>query len=260
MKNINERLYLFVIAIIFSIVVVMLSINSQYPSGIGINRIPFDYAWFDVYVYSGSIFLVLGTLILILSCKSVHDLYHSGIIKNMIQREKFLKIKLKNLFQLWSNSLFLYPIFLIFSYIICYFIFPTRGIGINIVVNGPMINSILILLRACIITTIYSIFVFNVTLIISKKTKSFAITSILSFIVIMVYAGISQLLISNILKTFTSEQFAKGFDLINGLIFGFGNTLSILIHGTILIIITTLVLNKIYGNVNEAVLNYEDEN
>ena len=55
-------------------------------------------------------------------------------------------------------------------------------------------------------------------------------------------------------------QFAKGFDLINGLIFGFGNTLSILIHGAILITTTTLILNKIYGSANEVVLSYEDEN
>ena len=246
MKNSKKNICLFVISVVASIIMVFLSINSQYPDGLGMDRAPFDYAWFDVYVYTSSTFLVAATLILILSCKKVHDLYHSGMIKNMIQRETISNIKKKLLANTWLSGLFLYPVFLILTYIICFIVFPTKGAGINLGPDGPMYNSLLILFRACAITIIYSIIVFNVTLIVSKKMKNFAVTTILSFIIILIYSAISQLIFVNLFKTFFSEQFAKGFDLINGLIFGFGSTISILIHGFILVIITTLILNKIY--------------
>jgi hypothetical protein len=166
------------------------------------------------------------------------------MIKNMNKSGKLLKT--------WLSSFFLYPLFLILTYIICFFVFPTKGVGINLTLNGPMINSLLILFRACVITIMYSIIVFNITLIVSKKIKSFAITAILSSIIILIYAIVSQLIFSNFLKMFFQEQFAKGFDLINGIIFGFGSTISILIHGLILIIITTLILNKIYKNTKKV--------
>lgn len=260
MKNSKKNICLFVISVVASIIMVFLSINSQYPDGLGMDRAPFDYAWFDVYVYTSSTFLVAATLILILSCKKVHDLYHSGMIKNMIQRETISNIKKKLLANTWLSGLFLYPVFLILTYIICFIVFPTKGAGINLGPDGPMYNSLLILFRACAITIIYSIIVFNVTLIVSKKMKNFAVTTILSFIIILIYSAISQLIFVNLFKTFFSEQFAKGFDLINGLIFGFGSTISILIHGFILLIITTLILNKIYKDTNEVVLNYENQN
>jgi hypothetical protein len=244
MKNSRTNIYLSIVSVVASIIIVLLYISSEYPNGLGMERIPFDYAWFDVYIYTSSTFLVLATLILILSCKNIHDLYHSGMIKNMNKSGKLLKT--------WLSSFFLYPLFLILTYIICFFVFPTKGVGINLTLNGPMINSLLILFRACVITIMYSIIVFNITLIVSKKIKSFAITAILSSIIILIYAIVSQLIFSNFLKMFFQEQFAKGFDLINGIIFGFGSTISILIHGLILIIITTLILNKIYKNTKKV--------
>ena len=260
MKNSKKNLYLLITSVIASIVMVFLSINSQYPDGLGMDRVPFDYAWFDVYIYTSSTFLVAATLILITSCKGVHDLYHSGMIKNMLQREKFNNIKKSILANTWLSGFFFYPVFLILTYIVCFIVFPTKGVGINLATDGPMYNSLLILLKSCIITIIYSTIISNVTLIVSKKIKNFAVATILSFIIILIYSVISQLIFPKLLKAFFSEQFAKGFDLINGLIFGFGSIISILIHGFILVIITTLILNKIYNNPNEVVLNYENEN
>lgn len=260
MKNSKKYICFMMISMVASIIVVLLHINSEYPNALGMERAAFDYVWFGLYVHTSSTFLVVSTLILILSCKKNHDFYHSGMIKNMIQRETFNNIKKKYLSKTWFSSFFLYPVFLIITYIICFIVFPTKGVGINLTTEGPMYNSLLILLRACTITIIYSIFVFNVTLIVSKKIKNFAITTILSFIIILIYSAISQLVFLKIFKIFFSEQFAEGFDLINGLIFGFGSTISILIHGLTLVIITTLILKKIYKDPNEIVLNYENEN
>ena len=92
MKNSKKNINFMLISAIASVIVVLLHIDSQYPNGLGIQRAAFDYVWFSVYVYTSSTFLVAATLILILSCKKIHDLYHSGMIKNMIQRETFLNI------------------------------------------------------------------------------------------------------------------------------------------------------------------------
>lgn len=260
MKNSKKNINFMLISAIASFIVVLLHIDSQYPNGLGIQRAAFDYVWFSVYVYTSSTFLVAATLILILSCKKIHDLYHSGMIKNMIQRETFLNIKKNYLFKTWQSSFFLYPTFLIFTYIICFVVFLDKGVGINLTTTGPMYNSFLILLRACMTTILYSVIVFNITLIVSKRMKNFALTTILSFIIILIYAAISQLVFYKTFTMFFSEQFAKGFDLINGLIFGFGSTTAIFIHGLFLVIITTLILNKIYKEPNEVVLNYENQN
>lgn len=258
MKKLTTNLLLIVISIVFASLITILGINIEYQNSI--TRTPFDYAWFGIYVQTSSMFLIVGTIFLVFSCKNIHDLYHSGIIKNILQRMKYSNFKTNLLIKSWGSSFFFYPVFLLISYLICYFIFPTKGVGINLKNNGPMINSLVILIRNSIFTIMYSILVINITIIYINKIKHFSISAILSFMTVIIYSAISQMLFPAVLKDVINAEIIKAFDLTGGLLFGYGNSIYIVSNWFLLFLITIVILKKTYYNSNEVILHYENEN
>lgn len=220
------------------------------------------------YFRNGSLVIIqyiFPLLLVVCGTYLFHQKFHSGFFKNEIIRGNYSKFKVKELFSSWKSA-FLIPIIIFMSFIFALFVcdFNFNAVtNIYDISDNAQIISTNQLVKDLVLRTfnlsIVSIFCINIGIIFSKKNKSFILTAILSYLFIVVYQLLCELIIGPILsKIFNLSFFANGLTLFNFWYYDYGvNWLNMFVYALILVFISTLVIFKIYRNKEDVIIDAE---
>ena len=91
----------------------------------------FSFWWFlitfDIFAF---IFYLSPIFIPIMTCYAFYEIYHSGYLTNIVQRDKYDNVLKKQIFKCWIKNLII-PLILIIFFIICMFIFPNGNVKLS---------------------------------------------------------------------------------------------------------------------------------
>lgn len=226
----------------------------------------FSLFWNSITAGKSSIIQFVYPLILVLvGTLSFHSILQSGFFKNIILRKEYSKYMLKGVLNSWKASL-LIPVFIIIvliaSMITTDFNFtPSCAMSM---INEECItisNSTRTVDLICKIVNLilFSLSCINIGLIFCKKNNNFILSTIISYIMVIIY----QIFVSVILGPLLSKIFNSNF-FINGLtMFSFWyydssvNALYMFIYGSILFLLTTLILFLTYKKKEDVIINAE---
>lgn len=206
-------------------------------------------------------------LLIIIGCVAFHKKIHSGFFKNIIVRENFKKYINVEILKSWKASL-LIPLFVVitflFSCIITQFNFDlnshnSSGMILNVANERSIASETIKIILMTINLFIVSIACINVGLLFSKKNKNFIVSSVISYLVIIVYQIAAAIIVGPILSNiFNSDFFANGLTLFNFWHYDSGVTaINMFIYAILLLIITSYILKRTYENKENVVINAE---
>jgi len=175
-----------------------------------INRYSF---WYYVkFMDLGDILTILS--IFLIQIGIVFGFYkqiNSGIIKEILVREKYSKYIIDNIKEMLLKSLLLFPLN---SAIIYFFGALTFGKDIshldgyvyNTFPNIAAVNPILYIIIDSILVFLFTIFIVNISLFIMRKVKRFYTTIVLTFIIVNIYNYLVRDILGNILVRITGKE------------------------------------------------------
>lgn len=211
--------------------------------------------------------IVVMISIFIVAIGSVYEFYtklHSGYIRNELLRQDYKEYTLKNILKCYLKSLFILPLTSLLIFVLGYLLFehivyntnsPSYYVGFK---NLVEIQPSLFVLLSVILNFLFSIFIINLVLIVSRKTNKFYITMIVSFIIINVYNFILNALIFEKIYSATNIKFFLGMNIYTGYVqSGFGELLPAFCIAIFNIFITSIIMYILYRNKEDVVLNCE---
>ena len=208
---------------------------------------------------------VFPLLVIVCGVYGFHQKIHSGFFKNEVIRKDYKKYKIKELLSSWK-AMSLIPLIVLCSFVFALFVCDFDFSGVidlyDIAEEGKVITTKELALDLILRTfnlSIVSIFCINIGIIFSKKNKSFILTTILSYLFIVVYQLLCELVVGPILSNlFNSSFFANGLTMFNFWYYDYGvNWLNMFIYALILVIISTLVVFRIYHNKEDVIIDAE---
>lgn len=208
---------------------------------------------------------VYPLIVILVGTITFHSVIQSGFFKDVIARETYKKFYIKQFLNSWSASL-LIPLFIIlaiiFAGIICDFnVTPSCSMSMinsecsSLSIKGEIIK----LLYTTINLVLASIACINVGLITAKKNKNFALSVILSYLIIIIYQVIVSVIVGPLLyEIFNNNFFANGLTLFSFWYYDDGvNALNMFIYGLVLAIATSYMLYLTYKSKENVVINAE---
>lgn len=212
------------------------------------------------YFMEGSISLfqlLMPVFVIMAGIKQFYDKLKSGYFKHEIIRKSYKKYMIKEVLSAWKSSL-IAPILILISFIVSCFMnnfdlsFPVYVEGLPLpigsslshtIVPNPIVNIVTIALNL----TLLAIACINVGLILSKKEKSYFLTVILSFLILIAYQIIAEVVIGVNLTDLTGILFfANGVNFFCFWYYDGTSPLSQFLYGMFLVIITTIILYFVY--------------
>ena len=119
------------------------------------------------------------------------------------------------------------------------------------------LNALIFALISSILSILFSIFIINISLVTTRYCKKFSITLIVSYLVFISFAIISELFIGDIANALTNNSsIANSFSIFN-MIYLDGNVIVISIYSIILLIVSFLVVFKVYKDKEIVLREYE---
>ena len=227
----------------------------------------FSFWWFlitfDIFAF---IFYLSPIFIPIMTCYAFYEIYHSGYLTNIVQRDKYDNVLKKQIFKCWIKNLII-PLILIIFFIICMFIFPNGNVkpisfGETFVVANEymgIINPYLFVVLHMLLLFLYGIFITNISLILNKYIKKFSLLVIAVFIIVMIIENYGNLILGPLVRNITGiTRIANGFSVLNLLYLdGIPSLWWEFLWIIILNILTIIFIIKIYSNKEKVLNNYD---
>lgn len=146
----------------------------------------------------------------------------------------------------------MYFIYIWLMFIICELLFKQ-----SIYFDMTNLNALIFALISSISSILFSIFIINISLVTTRYCKKFSITLIVSYLVFISFAIISELFIGDIANALTNNSsIANSFSIFN-MIYLDGNVIVISIYSIILLIVSFLVVFKVYKGKEIVLREYE---
>lgn len=220
---------------------------------------------YDLFSY---IAYLLPIIITIMSCYSFFHLYRSGTIFNIIQREKYSKLMIKEILLSWSKNIIL-PIIMLLFFIISIILFPnthvfdlTGRLAYIYQIGHPymnIINPFLFVFLYLAIVFLFGIIITNLGIILTRFIKKFNLLVIGNFILVIIIESIGNFIVGPIVKSLTGyDRMANGFSLYN--IYYLDAIPSLwweFLFSIITIIITSIIIYLIYKDKEKVLNSYE---
>lgn len=222
---------------------------------------------FDIYSYFA---YLLPLIITIMSCNRFFSIYHSGYIYNFIHRVRYDKFMKEIFLSSWLKNLIL-PLLFLLLFIITIAIFPNAKLVNPVKVERLLfpfqsgheymlkMNPLLFVALYLIIIFLYGVFITNLGLIVCRYIKKFSLFVIANYIVFMILENIFNFFVAPFVKMITNyDRMMNGFSILN--FYYLDGIPSLLWEFTwviFLIVITSLIVYKIYSNEEEVLMDYE---
>lgn len=202
---------------------------------------------------NGKIFILIYPLIIsYVSIKKFHELYHSGMLNQICERESYKVYIKKEILKIYLNNALVYFCYIWLMFFICLILF--KG---NMSLDSNGLNPILFAFISSMLSIIFSIFIINISLVVTRYCKKFSISIVLSYLIFILYSIVSELLIGIVVENILPYPGTlNSFSIFNMVILD-GNILIISIYAFILLILTTMIVILSYKNKEKVLREYE---
>lgn len=203
--------------------------------------------WCYTYFVEGKMFiLTCPIIILYIGCKTFKDTYKLHLKHHTKEdKKRVFNIAYKDSLM---KSFFLYPLFSTFMLLMCLLIFRSDAVGSFNLIPFHDVNPIVIYIVSLFLSSVLSISVVNIGLIIYKYVKHLPLSVMIAYLMLAMYAVLSDTVIYGTISRFTSDVYlSNSFDLFNMVILN-SNIYATAIFGIVLAVGSTIALNIIYKN------------
>lgn len=119
------------------------------------------------------------------------------------------------------------------------------------------INYLLFAFISALLSIVYSIFILNIGLIVTRYCKKFLITIIVSYLSFISFAIISETMVGALISSFIKvDGIYNSFSIFNIIMLD-GNIFGIVIYSFILLLISSFIVYKVYSNKDKVLVEYE---
>lgn len=206
-------------------------------------------------------------LLIILGTLSLHKKIHSGFFKNILTRQNFKKYLKTEYFNSCKASL-LIPILILITFVFSCFItnfnFDLNSLDYGSLVSPqPVVRTlsseVLLVITMTINLFIVSLSCINIGIIFVKNNKNFIVSSILSYLVIIIYQIIAEIIVGPILSNiFNNNFFANGLSLFSFWYYDTGVTsFNMFVYAMFLLIVSFLLVKRTYKNKEDVIIYAE---
>lgn len=228
------------------------------------------FAKLEDYYQNGSFVIIqfiYPLLLIVLGTLSFHKKIHSGFFKNVITRQKFKKY-LKTEYLNSCKSSLLIPILILIAFIFSCFItnfnFNLTSLDYgNLISNQSMVRSlsseVILMIMMTVNLFIVSLACINIGLVFVKNNKNFIVSSIFSYLVIIIYQIVAEIIIGPILSNiFNNNFFANGLTLFSFWYYDTGVTpLGMFLYAVLLFVISFLLAKNTYKDKEDVIIYAE---
>lgn len=204
--------------------------------------------------------IILGTLIF-------HKKIHSGFFKNVITRQNFKKYLKIEYFNACKASL-LIPILILITFVFSCFVtnfnfdltsLDYGGVILNQSMTRSLFSEVKLMIMMMFNLFIVSLACINIGLVFVKNNKNFIISSILSYLVIIIYQIVVEIIIGPILSDiFNSNFFANGLTLFSFWYYDSGVTpLLMFLYAMLLFVFSFLLVKNTYKDKEDVIIYAE---
>ena len=259
-KNYKILIYLLIVLLfmLFSFFQWKLELNMTFETlkNFMVN-IDFVKQWHYLTFANSKVFILIYPIIIIyFGIKEFFKIYHSGVLYQISQRTNYKTYIKKTFLDIYINNNWVYFAFIFLMLIVCSFLFKNMTSEIYLIGFGE-INYIIFAFISAILSILFSIFILNIGLIVTRYCKKFSIAIIVSYISFIAFAIVSEILIGGIISSFIKlEGFYNSFSIFNMIILD-GNVYGIVIYSIILTMLSTFVVFKIYNDKDRVLVEYE---
>ena len=223
------------------------------------------------YFFEGSIRFfqfLLPILVVMAGIQSFSEQFRSGYFKYIMNRKSYKKYMLHEVFHAWKSAL-IAPILILCSFIMCCFVsgfdleFPhydpsiaRPGLSLSsTLVPNPIWNIVSIALNLAIL----SIACINLGLILYKREKNYYVTLFYSFLVIIAYQIVAEVIVGFQLSEWTGINFfANGVNFFCFWYYDAGTTpLTQFLYSSFLVFVTSIILYFRYRNKEGVIIASE---
>ncbi len=164
---------------------------------------------------------------------------------------------IKNTFiKIYANNSWVYSTFILLMLIVCAILFKFNESKLFLVGIGN-IHYLVFVLISIILSIAFSIFILNIGLIATRYCKKFSIAMIVSYLLFISFAIISEIMIGSIVNNIINiDGIYNSFSIFNMVILD-GNIYGIIIYSIILLTLSTYIVFKLYKNKDKVLIEYE---
>jgi hypothetical protein len=215
---------------------------------------------YTFFVENKTFLLICPMIIIYIGCLDFHKIYHSGFIKNVLQRQGYNEFLKKSTLKAWSKSFFFYSLISTEILFLCMLTFKKVEFSPYYLIPFGNVHPICIYIVSFILSAIFSITITNIGLLVTRYCEKFSLTVIISYLIFIGYAIFSEIILGYIISQLISiEGINNAFSIFNMVILD-GNVIAIIIYCFFLYLITTLLVRFVYRNKSEVLLSGDQKN
>lgn len=222
-----------------------------------INNADFVQQWHYLTYANSKVFILLYPIIITyFGIKDFFKIYHSGMLYSISERTDYNSYIKNTFIKIYANNSWVYSTFILLMLIVCAILFKFNESKLFLVGIGN-IHYLVFVLISIILSIAFSIFILNIGLIATRYCKKFSIAMIVSYLLFISFAIISEIMIGSIVnKIINIDGIYNSFSIFNMVILD-GNILIISIYAFILLILTTMIVILSYKNKEKVLREYE---
>lgn len=222
-----------------------------------INNADFVQQWHYLTYANSKVFILLYPIIITyFGIKDFFKIYHSGMLYSISERTDYNSYIKNTFIKIYANNSWVYSTFILLMLIVCAILFKFNESKLFLVGIGN-IHYLVFVLISIILSIAFSIFILNIGLIATRYCKKFSIAMIVSYLLFISFAIISEIMIGSIVNNIINiDGIYNSFSIFNMVILD-GNILIISIYAFILLILTTMIVILSYKNKEKVLREYE---
>lgn len=222
-----------------------------------INNADFVQQWHYLTYANSKVFILLYPIIITyFGIKDFFKIYHSGMLYSISERTEYSSYIKNTFIKIYANNSWVYSTFILLMLIVCAILFKFNESKLFLVGIGN-IHYLVFVLISIILSIAFSIFILNIGLIATRYCKKFSIAMIVSYLLFISFAIISEIMIGSIVNNIINiDGIYNSFSIFNMVILD-GNIYGIIIYSIILLTLSTYIVFKLYKNKDKVLIEYE---
>lgn len=213
--------------------------------------------WHYLTYANGKVFvLIYPVIITYFGLKDFFNLYHSGMLYSISERTDYKSYIKDTFLKIHVSNSWIYFTFIFLMLLVCSILFNYNSSELLLIGYGN-INYLLFAFISALLSIVYSIFILNIGLIVTRYCKKFLITIIVSYLSFISFAIISETMVGALISSFIKvDGIYNSFSIFNIIMLD-GNIFGIVIYSFILLLISSFIVYKVYSNKDKVLVEYE---
>lgn len=222
-----------------------------------LKNIDFVKQWHYLTYANSKIFILIYPMIITyFGIKDFFNIYHSGMLYSISEKIDYKKYIKNTFLNIFKTNCFVYLTFILLMLIVSLVLFKFDTNTLYLIGVGS-VNYLIFAGLSMILSVIFSIFILNIGLTVTRYCKKFSLTIIISYLVFISLAIVSETIIGSLVESILKlDGIYNSFSIFNMVILD-GNIYGICIYSIILFIVSTFIVFEVYKDKDKVLMEYE---